>query len=99
MTSARSNSRTESGIGRFQQVAASISSEVSSVIVGQNDVLRGVLIALFAGGHVLLEGVPGVGKTRLVRTLASTLALRYQRTVHPGSDACRYHRHQHHYRG
>ena len=75
----RTDPRSDAAVGRFQQIAASIASEVAAVIVGQDEVLRGVLIALFAGGHVLLEGVPGVGKTRLVRTLAGTLALRYQR--------------------
>ncbi|MAG35513.1 MAG: AAA family ATPase [Dehalococcoidia bacterium] len=79
MIASRTDSRSDAAVGRFQQIAASIASEVASVIVGQHEVLRGVLIALFAGGHVLLEGVPGVGKTRLVRTLAGTLALRYQR--------------------
>jgi len=49
------------------------------VIVGQKDVIDGVLICLLAGGHVLLEGVPGLGKTTLLRTLARALHLRYSR--------------------
>jgi MoxR-like ATPase len=53
--------------------------EISSAIVGQNEVVEGVLIALLAGAHVLLEGVPGVGKTLLVRTLAQAVALKYSR--------------------
>ena len=53
--------------------------EITKVIVGQRDVIDGVLICLFAGGHVLLEGVPGLGKTTLLRTLSRVLHLRYSR--------------------
>jgi MoxR-like ATPase len=53
--------------------------EVSKVIVGQLDILDETLTALIAGGHVLLEGVPGLGKTLLVRTLADALHLKFQR--------------------
>ena len=53
--------------------------EISKAIVGQTDVVDGVLIALLAGGHVLLEGAPGLGKTMLVRTLAQAVALKYSR--------------------
>jgi MoxR-like ATPase len=53
--------------------------EVSKVIVGQRDILDDTLTALVAGGHVLLEGVPGLGKTLLVRTLADALHLKFQR--------------------
>jgi MoxR-like ATPase len=53
--------------------------EISKIIVGQQDVVDGVLICLLAGGHVLLEGVPGLGKTTLLRTLARVLRLRYSR--------------------
>jgi MoxR-like ATPase len=53
--------------------------EISKAIVGQTEVVDGVLIALLAGGHVLLEGAPGLGKTMLVRTLAQTVALKYSR--------------------
>ncbi len=53
--------------------------EISKVIVGQADVIDSVLICLIAGGHVLLEGVPGLGKTTLLRTLARVLELRYSR--------------------
>ncbi len=49
------------------------------MIVGQDDVVEGVLICLLAGGHVLLEGVPGLGKTTLLRTLARALQLKYSR--------------------
>jgi MoxR-like ATPase len=53
--------------------------EIAKVIVGQDDVVEGVLICLLASGHVLLEGVPGLGKTTLLRTLARTLNLKYSR--------------------
>src|SRR5256885_6301440 len=53
--------------------------EIGKIIVGQQDVVDGVLICLIAGGHVLLEGVPGLGKTTLLRTLARVLDLRYSR--------------------
>src|SRR5579884_1304521 len=53
--------------------------EIAKVIVGQDDVVEGVLICLLASGHVLLEGVPGLGKTTLLRTLARTLSLKYSR--------------------
>jgi MoxR-like ATPase len=65
------------------QLAASrldqIRREINKVIVGQQDVIDGVLICLLAGGHVLLEGVPGLGKTTLLRTLARALHLRHSR--------------------
>ena len=53
--------------------------EIGKVIVGQQHVVDGVLICLLAGGHVLLEGVPGLGKTTLLRTLGRVLHLRYSR--------------------
>ncbi len=58
---------------------AQVRRQISKVIVGQGEVVDGVLIALLAGGHVLLEGVPGLGKTMLVRTLAQAVALKYSR--------------------
>lgn len=53
--------------------------EIGKIIVGQRDVVDGVLVCLLAGGHVLLEGVPGLGKTTLLRTLARVLHLKYSR--------------------
>jgi len=53
--------------------------EIGKIIVGQQDVVDGVLICLLAGGHVLLEGVPGLGKTTLLRTLARVMHLKYSR--------------------
>ncbi|HET9801605.1 MAG TPA: AAA family ATPase, partial [Candidatus Acidoferrum sp.] len=61
------------------ETVAQVRAEISKAIVGQNEIVDGVLIAILAGGHVLLEGVPGLGKTMLVRTLAQTLALKYSR--------------------
>jgi MoxR-like ATPase len=63
----------------FRDTAARIEAEVAQVIVGQKAVVRHVLIGLIAGGHVLLEGVPGLGKTMLVRTLADALDLSFSR--------------------
>ena len=54
-------------------------SEIGRVIVGQQEIVEGTLLALMAGGHVLLEGVPGLGKTLLVRTLGETLGLDFAR--------------------
>src|ERR1700735_2283072 len=56
-----------------------VRSEIGKIIVGQQDVVDGVLICLLAGGHVLLEGVPGLGKTTLLRTLSRVLHLKYSR--------------------
>ncbi len=63
----------------FRQQAAAIEAAVGQVIVGQQDVVRHVLTAILAGGHVLLEGVPGLGKTMLVRTLGQVLRLKFSR--------------------
>src|SRR5262245_39805087 len=60
---------------RYQQVK----SEISKVIVGHDEIVHGVLTCLFIGGHALLEGVPGLGKTLLVRTLADALDLDFNR--------------------
>jgi MoxR-like ATPase len=57
----------------------SVRREIAKIIVGQDDVVEGVLICLLASGHVLLEGVPGLGKTTLLRTLARALQLKYSR--------------------
>ena len=53
--------------------------EISKVIIGQDDVINSALIAIFTGQHALVEGVPGVGKTLLVRTLARVLGCEFSR--------------------
>ena len=65
--------------GAFRKAFAALRSEIGRVLVGQEDVVQEVLLALFANGHVLLEGVPGLGKTLLVQTLSETLALDFKR--------------------
>jgi MoxR-like ATPase len=69
----------ESDLVRLRTTVQALEREVSRVIVGQDRVVRGVTIALLAGGHVLLEGLPGLGKTLLVRTIARALRLQYSR--------------------
>jgi MoxR-like ATPase len=64
---------------KVQHLVTTLENELGGVIVGQRHVVRGVLTALLAGGHVLLEGVPGLGKTLLVRTLAECVDLSYSR--------------------
>ncbi|MGQ9909497.1 MAG: AAA family ATPase [Candidatus Flexifilum sp.] len=63
----------------FSRLARSIETEVKRVIVGQDDVVRAVLICIIAGRHALLEGVPGLGKTMLIRTIADVLHLKFAR--------------------
>jgi MoxR-like ATPase len=64
---------------RFKELALAIEQELARLIVGQRELVRSVLIALVAGGHVLLEGQPGLGKTVLVRSLAQVLELGFAR--------------------
>jgi MoxR-like ATPase len=64
---------------QFQQVFNRLEAEVQKVIVGHNDLIRKILIAFFAGGHVLLEGVPGLGKTLLVKALTHALGMSFKR--------------------
>lgn len=70
---------TEADIAVFMDIAQQLERELCSIVVGQERVIRELLLALFAGGHVLLEGVPGLGKTLLVRTLSDALALKFAR--------------------
>ena len=64
---------------QFRETAARIEAEIGKYIVGQREVIRHTLVCLVAGGHALLEGVPGLGKTMLVRTLARVLDLKFAR--------------------
>ena len=70
---------TEQTIQQFRDAYAALRAEIGKVVVGQDAIVEGTLIALFAGGHVLLEGVPGLGKTLLVRTLSDVLNLSFNR--------------------
>jgi MoxR-like ATPase len=63
----------------FRATATAIEEAVGQVIVGQRDLIRGTLITLLAGGNALLEGVPGLGKTVLVRTIAEAIDCRFSR--------------------
>jgi MoxR-like ATPase len=63
----------------FVDTAKRIEQEVGAVIIGQHDIVRHMLIAIVTGNHVLLEGVPGLGKTTLVRTFADVLDLHFSR--------------------
>jgi MoxR-like ATPase len=64
---------------RFRDLLARLKAEVAKVLVGHGEIVDETLVALFAGSHALLEGVPGLGKTLLVRTLADALDLRFSR--------------------
>ncbi|WP_165071897.1 AAA family ATPase [Paludisphaera rhizosphaerae] len=66
-------------LDRFRADFDALRAEIGKVIVGNREIVDGVLLALIAGGHVLLEGVPGLGKTLLVRTLSDALHLKFQR--------------------
>ena len=69
----------EKKVGEFIETARRLEEEIGRVVVGQRKVVRDVVIALLSGGHVLLEGVPGLGKTLLVRTLGEALDLSFSR--------------------
>lgn len=66
-------------IRSFNEVFSALENEISRVIVGNEDIIRGTLSTIFAGGHVLLEGVPGLGKTLLVKSISSAMALKFKR--------------------
>ncbi|PYS28027.1 MAG: magnesium chelatase [Acidobacteria bacterium] len=69
----------EHGIARLKEVLAEARHETGKVIIGQHDVIEKALIAIFTGNHALIEGVPGVAKTLLVRTLAHVLGCEFAR--------------------
>jgi MoxR-like ATPase len=79
MTTQASSASAKAAAARFREVHTRVRSEVHKAIVGQESVIDSVLTALFAGGHVLLEGVPGIGKTLLVHSLGEALDLKFSR--------------------
>jgi len=70
---------TQADITRFIETAQKLEQELRTIVIGQERIIRELLLALLAGGHVLLEGVPGLGKTLLVRTLSDALSLKFAR--------------------
>ncbi|MCG3125951.1 MAG: hypothetical protein CHACPFDD_00778 [Phycisphaerae bacterium] len=74
-----SDAQVEQLAQQFRQEFTNLRTEIGKMIVGHQDIVEGVLVCLFAGGHALLEGVPGLGKTLLIRTLAQALSLRFSR--------------------
>src|SRR6187399_2907334 len=77
--SAQATRSDEITVEQFAELAAGIESEVKRVIVGQDELVRQTLICLIANGHALLEGVPGLGKTMLVRTIADVIDCSFNR--------------------
>jgi MoxR-like ATPase len=69
----------EADVRLFRETFQRIRSELGKMIVSQDEIVEGVLVAFLGGGHVLLEGVPGLGKTMLVRTLADAMHLNFSR--------------------
>src|SRR5437762_4814151 len=63
----------------FRNDYTAVQSEIAKAIVGHEEIVDGVLTCLFVGGHALLEGVPGLGKTALIRALADALSLKFNR--------------------
>jgi MoxR-like ATPase len=70
---------TEEQIASFRDAYEMLRAEIGKVIVGHHEIVEGTLLAIFGGGHVLLEGVPGLGKTLLVRTLSEVLDMSFNR--------------------
>lgn len=64
---------------QFRAEASAIESEIGKFIVGQKDLVRQSLMTLIAGGNALLEGVPGLGKTMLIRTMSEVMDVKFSR--------------------
>ncbi|MBC8064594.1 MAG: MoxR family ATPase, partial [Chlorobia bacterium] len=70
---------TEANAEWFRATFDRVRNEVKKTIVGQEEIIEGVLIGLASGGHILLEGMPGLGKTLLVKSLSQALSLQFSR--------------------
>jgi MoxR-like ATPase len=79
MTTAAATRDVESTVGHFTADLRRLREEIGTMIVGQETIIEGVLMCLLGGGHALLEGVPGLGKTMLVRTLSETIHASFSR--------------------
>ncbi len=79
MTDSKDAAVVRAEVDQFRASIAALKAEIAKTIVGNDAVVDGVLVCLLAGGHALLEGVPGLGKTMLVRTLAEALSLAFSR--------------------
>ncbi|MCH5155620.1 MAG: AAA family ATPase, partial [Clostridiales bacterium] len=70
---------TEKNVAKFSEQCKNIFAQIERDVIGQKEIVEGTVIAMIAGGNVLLEGVPGVGKTRLVRSLGRVFSLPFSR--------------------
>src|SRR4249920_818208 len=69
----------EQAVARLREARARLTAEMAKTIVGQDEVIESLLVALLCRGHALMIGVPGLGKTLMARTLARALAMEYRR--------------------
>ena len=79
MSTPKTAAAAKKSAAQFKQTHDEIKREIQRVMVGQDEVIEGVLTALLAGGHVLLEGVPGLGKTLLISSLGQAVHLAFSR--------------------
>ena len=90
----------EKSLAMFAEKSKKIFAEVRKDVIGQNEVVEFTILAIIAGGNVLLEGAPGLGKTRLVRSLGRVFDLPFfPYSVHPRPDACGRNGYQHYRQG